>query len=36
MRRFRVVFAPHLPQFCSEFVISEKGVFGVEMGQRNV
>ncbi|WJX25298.1 hypothetical protein P8452_14354 [Trifolium repens] len=36
MRRFRVVFAPHLPQFCSEFVTSEKGVFGVEMGQRNV
>jgi hypothetical protein len=25
-----------LPQFCSEFVISENGVFGVEMGQRNV
>jgi DNA-repair protein XRCC3 len=36
MRKFRVVFAPHLPQFCSEFVISENGVFGVEMGQRNV
>jgi len=35
LRTFRVVFAPHLPQCCSEFVITGEGVFGVEMGQRN-
>ncbi|CAL5186825.1 unnamed protein product [Lathyrus oleraceus] len=35
-RRISVVFAPHLGQCCSEFVIAGDGVFGVEMmGQRN-
>lgn len=36
-RRISVVFAPHLGQCCSEFVITGDGVFGVEMMvQRNV
>ncbi|XP_027189077.1 DNA repair protein XRCC3 homolog [Cicer arietinum] len=36
MRRLSVVFAPHLPQCSSRFVITTEGVFGVEMHKGNV
>ncbi|KAG7966179.1 hypothetical protein I3843_08G036700 [Carya illinoinensis] len=32
-RRLHVVFAPHLPESCCEFVITRKGIFGVEREQ---